>query len=58
MRNMSQMPLPPSSGAAQHCSIDLANSEIHLPGGKSFDALANPQGTTQWLIARGLVPQD
>ncbi|MGP5600243.1 CGNR zinc finger domain-containing protein [Glutamicibacter arilaitensis] len=52
------MPLPPSSGAAQHCSIDLANSEIHLPGGKSFDALANPQGTTQWLIARGLVPQD
>ncbi|MEG0212936.1 CGNR zinc finger domain-containing protein [Glutamicibacter sp.] len=55
---MSQMPLPPSPGTAQHCSIDLANSEIQLPGGKSFDALASPADTTQWLIVRGLVPQE
>ncbi|MGP9526830.1 MULTISPECIES: CGNR zinc finger domain-containing protein [Micrococcaceae] len=55
---MTQMPLPPSPGAQQHSSIDLVNSEIQLPGNKTFDALASPESTTDWLIDRELVPED
>jgi len=55
---MLQSPLPPSPGALEHCSIDLVNSEIHLPGNKVFDALATPESTTQWLIERNLVPEE
>ncbi|ALG27862.1 hypothetical protein AOZ07_01830 [Glutamicibacter halophytocola] len=55
---MLQMPLPPSPGAQEHCSIDLVNSEIQLPSNKSFDALATPESTTQWLIERNLVPHE
>ncbi len=51
------MPLPPSPGALEHSSIDLMNSEVHLPGGKSYDALNTPKETTTWLIARGLVSE-
>ncbi|WP_233206067.1 ABATE domain-containing protein [Cryobacterium sp. N19] len=57
MRRMFEMPLPPSPGAREHRSIDLVNSEIHLPGGKSYDALNTPEGTTTWLITRGLVDE-
>ena len=49
------MPLPPSPGARENSSIDLVNSELHLPGGKSYDALNTPEETTTWLITRGLV---
>lgn len=49
------MPLPPSPGAREHSSIDLVNSEIYLPGGKTYDALNTPEETTAWLITRGLV---
>lgn len=49
------MPLPPSPGAREHSSIDLVNSEIHLPGGKVHDALSTPEATTAWLVARDLV---
>ena len=55
MRCMSEMPLPPSPGAREYSSIDLVNSEIHLPGGKTYDALNTPEETTTWLITRGLV---
>lgn len=55
MRDMHAMPLPPSPGAREHSSIDLVNSEIRLPGGKSYDALDTPEETTTWLISRGLV---
>lgn len=54
---MNEMSLPPSPGAREHTSIDLANSELNLPGGKTFDALSTPQATTDWLIARGLVDE-
>lgn len=49
------MPLPPSPGAREHSSIDLVNSEIHLPGDKVYDALATTEETTNWLITRGLI---
>lgn len=52
---MSEMPLPPSPGTREHCSIDLVNSERQLPGAKAHDALTTPEETTAWLIARGLV---
>ncbi|MBM7368516.1 CGNR zinc finger domain-containing protein [Gordonia hydrophobica] len=52
---MIEMPLPPSPGAAEHVSIDLVNSVVHLPGGRSVDALDTPESTTAWLIDRGLV---
>ncbi|TSI14924.1 ABATE domain-containing protein [Brevibacterium aurantiacum] len=52
---MTVMPLPPSPGAHEHSSVDLANSTIDLPGGKSADALSTPEATTEWLIERGLV---
>lgn len=55
MTCMTEMLLPPSPGAREHSSIDLANSEIHLPGGKSYDALSTPEATTTWLVTRGLV---
>lgn len=50
-----ESPLPPSPGAREHVSIDLANSEVRLPGAKTYDALSTPEATTAWLIARGLV---
>lgn len=57
MRNMSEMPLPPSPGTLEYRSIDLVNSEIQLPGGKTCDALNTPEETTIWLISRGLVSE-
>lgn len=58
MRIMHETPLPPSPGAREHSSIDLANTELLLPGGKVFDALNTPEATTDWLITRGLVDED
>lgn len=55
MRYMLVTPLPPSPGAREHSSIDLVNTEIHLPGGQIHDALSRPEETTVWLIERGLV---
>lgn len=57
MRSMSEMPLPPSPGTLEYRSIDLVNSEIQLPGGKTYDALNSPEETTIWLISRGLVSE-
>lgn len=54
---MSEIPLPPSPGTLEYRSIDLANSEIQLPGGKTCDALNTPEETTIWLISRGLVSE-
>lgn len=48
------MPLPPSPGSAEHVSIDLVNSETHLPGG-TYDSLDTPETTTAWLNTWGLV---
>ena len=57
MTTMSERPLPPSPGAREHSSIELVNSELHLPGGKIHDDLSTPESTTAWLIERGLVSQ-
>ena len=57
MRDMSEMPLPSSPGAREHSSIDLVNSEIHLPGGQVHDALSTPEATTAWLVERDLVSE-
>lgn len=54
---MSEMPLPPSPGAQEHSSIDLVNSEIHLPGGKIHDSLTTTEETTAWLTSRSLIGQ-
>ncbi|MGO1884854.1 MAG: CGNR zinc finger domain-containing protein [Citricoccus sp.] len=54
---MMETPLPPSPGASEHSSIDLVNSEIHLPGGRVHEALSTPESTTAWLITRGLVAE-
>lgn len=57
MRDMSEMPLPPSPGAREHRSVDLVNSEVHLPGGQIHDALSTPEDTTTWLVQHGLVDE-
>lgn len=52
---MSETPLPPSPGAREHSSLDLVNSEIHLPGGRVHDDLPTADATTAWLVSRGLI---
>ncbi|RGE20398.1 hypothetical protein D1J51_09475 [Leucobacter sp. wl10] len=52
---MSEMPFPRSPGAREHISIDLVNSVLEFPGGKTSDALETPEAATAWLIERGLL---
>lgn len=54
MSVMSEIPLPPSPGARDHVSIDLANSVMRT-GNQVQEALDTPETTSAWLIARGLV---
>ncbi|GAB3620036.1 CGNR zinc finger domain-containing protein [Glutamicibacter endophyticus] len=55
---MNEPSLPPSPGSREHVSLDLVNSEIHLPAGVRRDALETPESTTAWLVERGLVGED
>ncbi|NYH54930.1 MULTISPECIES: CGNR zinc finger domain-containing protein [Nocardiopsis] len=50
--------LPSAPGAEQYPSLDLANSAVVLPGGRSVDLLAAPAQANRWLTERGLAPVD
>src|SRR5437899_1705119 len=49
--------LPAAPGADQHPALDLVNSAMRLPVGE-VDLLADPAGATDWLVSRGLAPDD
>src|SRR5699024_3383527 len=51
-------PLPRAPGAEAHPSLDLANSAVTLPGGRTVDLIGTPEEATRWLIESGLAPQD
>jgi predicted RNA-binding Zn ribbon-like protein len=55
---MTEYPLPPAPGSAQHVSLDFVNSALSLPGGRSTDALCSPADATRWLVERDLAPTD
>ncbi|WP_240468460.1 ABATE domain-containing protein [Streptomyces dangxiongensis] len=50
--------MPPAPGAAHHPALDLANTEVALPGGQSVDFLATPAAARRWLVDRDLAPAD
>ncbi|MYX37133.1 hypothetical protein GTY85_27585 [Streptomyces sp. SID8377] len=59
MRCMTASPIDqpevlPAPGAERYPALDLVNSVVTLPGGRSLDLLATPSGTEQWLTAHGL----
>lgn len=59
MRCMTASPIAqpevlPAPGAERYPALDLVNSVVTLPGGRSLDLLATPSGTEQWLTAHGL----
>ncbi|MGC0421169.1 ABATE domain-containing protein [Embleya sp. AB8] len=49
---------PPAPGAEQYLALDLANSDLAVPGGRDFDLLGSPEAVKQWLVERELVPPD
>ncbi|WP_228981199.1 ABATE domain-containing protein [Streptomyces sp. DH12] len=51
-------PLPPAPGAEQYPALDLANSAVTLPGGRSLDLLGTPGDAERWLVDRSLAPVD
>ena len=54
---MTNVPLPPAPGTAEHLSLALANSIVTLPGGLRVDELNSPESATAWLIAQNLAPE-
>ena len=54
---MTNVPLPPAPGTAEHLSLALANSIVTLPGGLRVDELNSPENATAWLIAQNLAPE-
>lgn len=56
MRTVSDLP-PPAPGADRFPSLDLANSDLALPGG-DVDLLATPELSTRWLAEHDLAPRD
>lgn len=54
---MTNVPLPPAPGTAEHLSLALANSVVTLPGGVQVDELDNPENATAWLISHDLAPE-
>ncbi|WP_043497151.1 ABATE domain-containing protein [Georgenia sp. SUBG003] len=56
--NRPALPLPPAPGAVDHSSLDLANSIVTLPGGRTVDLLSTPEDATRWLVEHGLTPED
>lgn len=53
---MTNIPLPPAPGTAEHPCLLLANSIVTLPGGQLVDELNNPENATAWLIRYELAP--
>lgn len=54
---MTNVPLPPAPGTAEHLCLALANSIVTLPGGLRVDELNSPENATAWLIAQNLAPE-
>ena len=54
---MTNEPLPPAPGTAEHLALALANSIVTLPGGHRADELDGPTNATEWLIAHELAPE-
>lgn len=50
--------LLPAPGADQHCSLDFADTAATLPGGQSYDLLADPESAMHWLATHDLTPPD
>ncbi|MET8538702.1 ABATE domain-containing protein [Streptomyces sp. NPDC005065] len=49
-----QRDVPPAPGAEQYPALDLVNSVVALPGGRSQDFLDTPAEATRWLFTHGL----
>ena len=54
---MTEAPLPPAPGTAEHLCLALANSIVALPGGQQADELDSPESATAWLIGHDLAPE-
>lgn len=54
---MTNVPLPPAPGTAEHICLALANSIVTLPGGLRVDELKSPEDATDWLIGHQLAPE-
>ncbi len=54
----SQAALLPAPGADRHCSLDFADTAATLPGGQSYDLLADPASAMRWLATHSLTPPD
>ncbi|MEO6531430.1 MAG: CGNR zinc finger domain-containing protein [Specibacter sp.] len=54
---MTNVPLPPAPGTAEHICLALANSIVTLPGGLLVDELKSPEDATTWLIGHQLAPE-
>ncbi|MET7300004.1 ABATE domain-containing protein [Embleya sp. NPDC005575] len=49
---------PPAPGADRYLALDLANSDLALPGGQDVDLLGSPASAKDWLVERELAPPD
>ncbi|MYS87423.1 hypothetical protein GTZ85_46260 [Streptomyces sp. SID5474] len=49
---------PPAPGADRYLALDLANSDLALPGGQELDLLGTPVSAKAWLVERDLAPPD
>ncbi|MBD7996195.1 ABATE domain-containing protein [Arthrobacter sp. Sa2CUA1] len=54
---MTNVPLPPAPGTAEHLCLALANSIVTLPGGQRVDELNSPEDATAWLVGHNLAPE-
>ncbi|MGW1989230.1 CGNR zinc finger domain-containing protein [Embleya sp. NPDC001921] len=50
--------LPAAPGAERHLALDLANTDLALPGGQEVDLLGTPASAKEWLVTRELAPPD
>ncbi|MEU0938617.1 MULTISPECIES: ABATE domain-containing protein [unclassified Embleya] len=49
---------PPAPGADRYLALDLANTDLALPGGQEVDLLGSPASAKAWLVERELAPPD
>lgn len=54
---MTEVPLPPAPGTAEHRCLALANSVVTLAAGQRADELDSPESATAWLITHDLAPK-
>ncbi|MFI6977466.1 ABATE domain-containing protein [Embleya sp. NPDC050154] len=50
--------LPAAPGAERYLALDLANTNLALPGGQEVDLLGTPASAKEWLVTRELAPPD